>query len=95
MELDLEVVILAFLGYLGINNVFQNSSALIDYFSAVQTLTQGGLQEVQKMNFTKVRTVVLTSLHEIHINLITALGMKIIFHIVVNIDISTTKSFYD
>ena len=73
MELDREVVILAFLGSLGVNNVFQNSSALIDYFSAVQTLTQGGLQEVQKMNFTKVRTGVLTSLHEIHINLITAL----------------------
>ncbi|XP_078319098.1 uncharacterized protein LOC111121791 isoform X3 [Crassostrea virginica] len=41
-------------GSLGVNNVFQNSSALIDYFSAVQTLTQGGLQEVQKMNFTKL-----------------------------------------
>ena len=95
MELDCEVIIFAFLGSLGVNNVFQNSSALIDYFSAVQTLTQGGLQEVQKMNFTKVRTGVLTSLHEIHINLITALGMKIIFYIVVNIDISKTKSFYD
>ena len=75
MELDCEVVIMAFLGSLGVNNVFQNSAALIDYFSAVQTLTQGGLQEVQKMNFTKVRTGVLTSLHEIHmsLNLIIAL----------------------
>lgn len=75
MELDLEIVILAFLGSLGVNNVFQNSSALIDYFSAVQTLTQGGLQEVQKMNFTKVRTGVLTSLHEIRVNSFTALLM--------------------
>lgn len=75
MELDHEVVILAFLGSLGVNNVFQNSSALIDYFSAVQTLTQGGLQEVQKMNFTKVRTGVLTSLHEIRVNSFTALLM--------------------
>lgn len=75
MEYDREVVILAFLGSLGVNNVFQNSSALIDYFSAVQTLTQGGLQEVQKMNFTKVRTGVLTSLHEIRVNSFTALLM--------------------
>ena len=70
-----EVVILAFLGSLGVNNVFQNSSALIDYFSAVQTLTQGGLQEVQKMNFTKVRTDVLTSLHEIRVNSFTEYSM--------------------
>ena len=75
MELVCEVVIMAFLGSLGVNNVFQNSSALIDYFSAVQTLTQGGLQEVQKMNFTKVRTGVLTSLHEIRVNSFTALLM--------------------
>ena len=71
----LKIVILAFLGSLGVNNVFQNSSALIDYFSAVQTLTQGGLQEVQKMNFTKVRTGGLTSLHEIRVNSFTALLM--------------------
>lgn len=41
-------------GSLGVNNVFQNSSALINYFNAVQSLTQNGIQEIQKMNFTKV-----------------------------------------
>lgn len=43
-----------FTGSLGVNNVFQNSSALINYFNAVQSLTQNGIQEIQKMNFTKV-----------------------------------------
>lgn len=42
-------------GSLGENNVFQNSSALINYFNAVQSLTKNGIQEIQKMNFTKVR----------------------------------------
>ncbi|XP_061191991.1 uncharacterized protein LOC133200204 [Saccostrea echinata] len=41
-------------GSLGISNVFQNSSALIDYFNAVQKLTNNGIQEVQKMNFTQL-----------------------------------------
>lgn len=41
-------------GSLGVNNVFQNSSALINYFNSVQSLTQNGIQEIQKMNFTKV-----------------------------------------
>jgi hypothetical protein len=45
-----------FSGSLGINNVFQNSSALINYYNAVQNLTMNGIDEIKKMNFTKVKS---------------------------------------
>ncbi|XP_056019725.1 uncharacterized protein LOC125668687 isoform X2 [Ostrea edulis] len=41
-------------GSLGINNVLQNSTGLIQYYNAIMILTNSTIEEVQKMNFTKL-----------------------------------------